>query len=401
MDIHLCIVTGQPLANLIPLMQYRPQQVALVVSDEMKDQADRFIRVLRSENWDHDSIHVFDGLPSDGYENILHYAMQVYEQLESRFPDAHIVYNATGGNKLMALAFSQWFAADRRNDIIYADTANHKIEVISAGRERSEPMKPVLDLALYLKAQGKTLRTRQDQDEDWLEKAQRRKPATRYLAEHYAPLKGLVSLLNRTYGGDNNRDGASPTVLRLDEPPRGEWKKALELLQAGGVLDTGDSGQDWYPVTGDAARYLSGAWLEEYVYFAARDAGAEEVALNVVFTDDSQRKSDIRNELDVWVVHNNQLLVIECKAGRIARQERKDQDTVYKLDSLSDQVGGLLGARALVSFWPLEHRTREGRSVDVRARARSVHIFTCEAEELPRLRARIRHWMEDGRWQDQ
>lgn len=396
MDIHLCIVTGQPLANLIPILQYRPDRVALVVSSQMKGSVGQFVQTLESLGWDKSRVDIFDGLASDRYEAMLQCAMEIHEALESRYPDARIIYNATGGNKLMALAFSQWFGSDDRNDIIYADTTNHHIAKISTGRERIDPMQSVLNLEIYLKAQGKTLRNRQDQDETWQAKAQHRKAATRYLAENSAKLGGLVKLLNETYVSDNNKEVA-PKILRLDQPPRNDWRKALDLLAAGDVLDKGDSNQEWYPKSVDAAIYLSGAWLEEYVYFAAKDAGAQEVALSVTFTDDFDRKSDIRNELDVAVVHNNQLLVVECKTGNTTR-DQKDQDIIYKLDSLSDQAGGALGSGALISFRPLEHTNHRGRLVNARARASSVQLFSCEAEELPELRARIKNWMEHGQW---
>lgn len=401
MDIHLCIVTGQPLANLIPILQYRPEQIALVVSDQMKDNSARFVRILEFLGWKENCIHEFHGLPSDSFEAMQQYAMDIYEQLERRYPEARIIYNATGGNKLMALAFSQWFTNDRRNQVIYADTSNRHIEYISTGsKETIVPMQNVLDLKVYLRAHGKTLRSRQDQDNpQWQERALQRKKATRFLAENFTTLEGFVRRLNGIYGEEKQADKAPP-VLRFSGDLWGDWEKALELLVSGGVLDKGEDGREWYPKSCDAAVYLSGAWLEEYAYFAAKDAGAQEVALNVVFTDDFDRKADIRNELDVVVVHNNQLLVIECKTGNITR-DRKDQDTVNKLDSLTNRVGGALGAGALVSFHPLKHRNRDGRSVNVQARANSAHRFTCAAEQLADLRTYIKNWMESGQWGNQ
>lgn len=395
-DIQLCIVTGQALANLIPILQYRPDRVALVVSGQMKDEADRLIQTLKSVGWEADRMDLFAGLPAEPYDAILQYAMDVHEQLESRYPGARITYNATGGTKLMALAFSHWFGSDDVNDVIYADTSNHRIEYVSSKKARAEPMQAVLNLEIYLKAQGKTLRARQDQDPGWQEKAQLRKQATRYLAENAGKLGGLVKLLNEVYVPDNNKKVA-PAILRLEHPPRSDWRKALALLEQGEVFEMGDSIQEWYPKSRDAAVYLSGAWLEEYVWFAAKDAGANEVGLSVTFTDDSDRKSDIRNEIDVAVVHDNQLLLIECKTGNTTR-DQKDQDIVYKLDSLSDQAGGSLGSSALISFRPLEHTTKNGRLVNARARASSVDVHTCEHEQLSDLRALIKNWMDTGNW---
>ena len=34
--IQLCIITGQPLANLIPIIQFKPEAVAMVISTGMQ-----------------------------------------------------------------------------------------------------------------------------------------------------------------------------------------------------------------------------------------------------------------------------------------------------------------------------------------------------------------------------
>jgi hypothetical protein len=101
--------------------------------------------------------------------------------------------------------------------------------------------------------------------------------------------------------------------------------------------------------------------------------------------------------MDVVVVHNNRLLMIECKTGNLAR-DRKDEDIIYKLDSLTDQAGGLLGAGALVSFRPLDYSNKKGRKVNVRARAGSVSLLTCEAGELSDLKILLRNWVARGEW---
>ena len=396
MDIQLCIVSGQPLANLIPVLQFRPERVALVVSTAMKDAADQFVGTLKSVGWTEQYIDRFEELPSENYGRLVDFAMEVHEKLTTTYPDVRIVYNATGGNKLMALAFSQWFGSGDQHDMIYSDTANRRIEHLVAGRESSEPMASVLDLGVYLTAQNKTVRSRQDTDEKWLEKAQLRKAATRFLAENAEKVGGLVALFNKWYAPDN-QGSAAPNVLRLEHPPRGDWRKALELLEQGQVLEQGDSAQEWFPRSSDAAVYLSGAWLEEFVWHTAKDAGAGDVGLSVTVTDNADTKHDIRNEMDVVVVHNNRLLMIECKTGNLAR-DRKDEDIIYKLDSLTDQAGGLFGAGALVSFRPLDYSNKKGRKVNVRARAGSVSLLTCEAGELSDLKILLRNWVALGEW---
>lgn len=45
MTTQICIATGQPLANLIPILHFKPQKIILVVTDSMKVKAKDFERL--------------------------------------------------------------------------------------------------------------------------------------------------------------------------------------------------------------------------------------------------------------------------------------------------------------------------------------------------------------------
>ena len=70
MNIHLCIVTGQPLANLIPILQEKPARVALAISADMAAPAQRFVRTLESAGWSPDQIDQYPGVPSSDHDRI-------------------------------------------------------------------------------------------------------------------------------------------------------------------------------------------------------------------------------------------------------------------------------------------------------------------------------------------
>ncbi|MBS97680.1 MAG: hypothetical protein CMI01_03260 [Oceanospirillaceae bacterium] len=395
MNIHLCIVTGQPLANLIPILQEKPARVALAISADMAAPAQRFVRTLESAGWSPDQIDQYPGVPSSDHDRIFESAVEIEDALLASYPQARITFNATGGNKLMALAFMSVFNSERHR-VIYTDTRARAIEVLAPATDPALPMQSVLSLPVYLKAEGKTLRSRQDSDQQWQQQAISRRKATQFLGRRAEALEGLVGIFNTHFAPFNK--GALPEPLNLSRPPRGDWKEALNLLREVGVLD-GDE-QRWYPGCADCALYLSGAWLEEYVWLAARDAGADDVAISLVFTDDFDRRENIRNEIDLALLHFNRLLLIECKTGNVTR-EGKDADIIYKLDSLKEQAGGLMAEAALVSFRPLSYQNRDGRNINSRARAQSLRIHTCDAGGLATLSQRLRHWVEHGIWPDQ
>ena len=392
MDIHLCIVTGQPLANLIPLLQEQPEYIVLLVSARMTSEAKRFSKTLHQAGWAAEQLECIDNLPEAGYQELRLFAMEIEERLRLAYPQAHLHFNATGGNKLMVLAFFEAFSAGNQH-IYYTDTRHHRIEHLHPA-SHPEAMQSVLDLELALKAEGKTLRQRLDAKEDWRERASQRKPLSRLLGEHCEELGDLIQHFNRQLGSNPQH-----TRLVLPYPPRGLWQKALQWAEQYNLLQTEANDPCHFQLcTEEARRYLTGGWLEEFVWHAAHDKGAEEVAISLEFTDDSASKADLRNEIDAAILHRNRLLLIECKSGRLGNDDQRDADIIYKLDSLATQAGGAFGERLLVSAQPLQHDTHKGRKVDTRARAGSHAIHTCEASQLKELRNWLHSWLIDGNW---
>ncbi|WP_162301292.1 Card1-like endonuclease domain-containing protein [Nitrincola tibetensis] len=395
MNIHLCVVTGQPLANLIPLLQEQPECVALAVSEDMDETAKRFINTLIHAGWSVDKILRYDSVPSRDYDSILMRAMEIEELLRSAFPQGLVTFNATGGNKLMALAFMSVFS-EQPHRVIYTDTLAHRIEILYPRNQGYVDLAPVLTMELYLKASGKTFRSRQDQDAVWRERVIKRRAATYHLAHHADELQALVSKFNKHFSEFNNTR-TLPEPFRLEYLSHAVWKKAMELMVEGDVLDQLSGKECWYAKSSDTARYLSGAWLEEYVWHEALRCKADDVAVSLVFTDDSARKENIRNEIDLAVLAHNRLLLLECKTGNIA-QEGKDADIIYKLDSLTEQAGGLMSEGALISFKSLEYSNRDGQKVNTRARAGSVRLHTCEGSQLKTVHLHIESWIKSGKW---
>ena len=83
--IHLCLVSERPLANLIPILQYRPVYVALGVSAKMKQRGEDFRKLLIHLGYPADRIISFD-IPEQGIEAIREAAVQIESDLQSRLP---------------------------------------------------------------------------------------------------------------------------------------------------------------------------------------------------------------------------------------------------------------------------------------------------------------------------
>lgn len=118
MLIHIMLVSGQTIPNLVPALMERPAKTYLVATEGMQRNglAQRLGRILDTKGiaW-----AMIDGAPDAGYTSILAYAGSVAARIEREHPSAAIVLNATGGTKLMALGFVEILRARRARVILW------------------------------------------------------------------------------------------------------------------------------------------------------------------------------------------------------------------------------------------------------------------------------------------
>ncbi|EHH0792958.1 DUF1887 family protein [Vibrio vulnificus] len=139
----------------------------------------------------------------------------------------------------------------------------------------------------------------------------------------------------------------------------------------------------------DARRFSNGEWLETLVHSTVKQIQddmptIQDHSLNVqVYRQLGER--EVRNELDVASVVNNKLHIIECKTKGM----RDDgDDTLYKLESLRDLLGGLQARAMLVSFRPLRHN-------DI-TRAEDLGLALIGPDELKDLKKHLTDWFEQA-----
>lgn len=102
MLIHVCLVSDQTLANLIPALMERPEKVCLVATEAMQHKGlpRRLSAILESRGIRTETI---DGAPDAGIGAILEFAGRTAAHITQTEPPGRLVLDATGGTKLMAL----------------------------------------------------------------------------------------------------------------------------------------------------------------------------------------------------------------------------------------------------------------------------------------------------------
>jgi hypothetical protein len=403
--VNICVVSGQTIPNLIPIAQDKPQAVVLLVSEDMKQSAAHkgLLKALHKLGYNDKTAknltQIIDfptGEPRQDEER----GFEIFARIKSTHPHASMTLNLTGGNKLMALALLGAFEAaadldetkaDYKGDTaIYIDTAHELVHVIKPTSRPSIPMQGVLDIPLSFAAANLPRVRCNASNIDISDAIQKRKPITKYLAKHCDKLAFLIGTINMLYAAN----GSNLARQELNKEPWGETKNALGKLQEAGLLDW-DGKCEITPMSENARRYLTGGWLEEYAFWVAVDQKTQHAMLEVTF-DDNQKGRDTPNEFDVVVVHNNRMLVIECKTGRFGSNQQKDADIIYKLDSLKNQVGGIFAQGLLMSARELNHTTSKGDTVNTKERAQRHGLLTLEEKQIIKLPELVRAWCEQG-----
>jgi len=384
-NILINLVSAQPVPNLIPALdpRFAVAEVILLVTEQMRPQARRLQLVFKRHDlpcrtWE-ETAPPFD---PQGMEELC------FRVIES-FPDGQsLLLNATGGTKMMALAAANLFSSLDRGNVIYVDTAQGLIHFLYPSKEKAYQLEPVLGISDYLTAYGLHPKTPR---KNW-----RRGDAlpavptsARLLAENAGSLDKLFGVMN--FAGTGVLDSGQtsdvwPRKIFLD----GYFSRSKTVSRVLSQLDreglvSFDRNNLVTIASEEAARYVSGGWLEEYTFARACAAGADEVSWSQVVDWADSGDEPVANEFDCLIMRDNRLYLLECKTSRFSEGA---SEVVYKLDSLKDKIAGIYGLGALVSARPLpEH-------ILSRAAARKHQVF--HPEELESLTSVLKEWL-DGR----
>jgi hypothetical protein len=362
--IHINLISHQLLPNVIGTLSnsFENMKIVLVLGDsKLKEKAELLTDFYRKKG-----ITAVDTIicqTSTDHAKLFERAEALYEQLRAEYPDAMIAVNATGGTKPMSIAFTQVF--DRLSDksmAFYTDTIEKKNIILTNPHENKFdplPYRSVLtiDESLYLNqfVVNSEINKHCREHDDIVS----RRTTTEYLLAISKREATLISLLNKlaqqTKFGSQNFTHMVNDVLKFSA-----IKKCYYELEQANLVSFNDDDNTLTFFSESAARYIGGAWFEEFAYLAAHDAGIEHVATSVDghWLDKNNSESTVSNELDLVLVHNNQMMIFECKTTNWY-DSGKGQDVTLKLESLMRNLGGSHAKGVLLSLFPLPDHTHE------------------------------------------
>jgi hypothetical protein len=375
--IHLCLVSAQATPNITPLIdpQLQPREVIFLVSEDMQERADWLSRVLQPRG-----IHIQRELLDNPWD-IERIRAQI-DHLVTHHPESErMVLNATGGTKPMSIAAYEIFR-DYGLPIFYVHPEKDRVIWLQPKGREPVDLADKLRLEDFLNAHGAQVqgdihrRACRDQERE----------LTEWLVQKLSHFKKCLPTFNWLVGQAGN-SLRSPQLSELNYRDS-TLETLISEFEMAGVLRYQDDRLHF--ASEEDLFFANGGWLEHYVYNIAtglrKQIPVQDMGWNIN-VQRQQRGKAIPNELDLAALIENRLYIIECKA-RTWKNQRGDQasgaDALYRLDTLTDLLGGLQAQAMLVSYQDLPKHDRQ--------RAADLHIRVCAGHDIQRLEEHLRSW---------
>lgn len=382
MKIHICLISEQAAANLLPALDARlkPQKIVLVVSGKMQRRAEHLKGVFKES-----AIQLADCILSD--EHDFHQTENELLELAAGLEGDEVVLNITGGTKLMSIA-AQSVAAAYGWRMFYVDADTDRVIWLGKDEAPPQPLQQQLRLPHYLRSYGfeltrKPVRTQATPDQQTL---------TQNLVQQVGSLKDALADLNWLAQGAEERRSLS---AQLDARQRDS--RSLDVLlrdfEKARALTVKD---DRIHFASDAARdFVKGGWLELHAIQAVHEVtGPLNIRDKAMGLEVQDSATHTRNELDIAFMARNRLFVIECKTARIDKPQGstdrptppKANDTLFKLAENCRRIGGYGTRGMLVSY-------RELKEPELKL-AKALNVEVVAGRQIADLASRLKRWVQ-------
>lgn len=372
---HLYLVSGQATPNITPALDaaIRPDQVILLVSPDMRTRADWLEQVLKESA----GVKVSRWAIEHPW-NIEHIRDRVLDLL-IQHDEENIMLNATGGTKPMSIAAYEAFRALDKPIFHVHPEKDQIIWMHPVGKSRHQ-LADRIRIPHFIQAHGRRVIERGELHVP---------PAYREFAQ---ALIHDIQYFGNALGVLNWYANTAEKTLRSEIMERQHQQFAalqdlLDRLEQLGVLQQHNQRLVF---SNETARFFAnGGWLEQYVFATVNSLKKHIPAIQDTAQSLSVEREPgkIPNELDVVFLADNRLHLIECKAKTFKHNaSHSGAETLYKLDSLVDAIGGLQARAMLVSY-------KELPKYDMQ-RAKDLRIKVLHGVQLQQLRTHLEQWIQ-------
>lgn len=376
---HLCLLNEDPSAILSPIVdQYIPSQKLVIASTvHFRKFAERVINLARRRGFRAEHRILPDTYFTEELKEAFH---NIFSELDD--VDNEVWFNATNGHRVQSLCA---FEAARDFDIptYVVNRTNDSLYWIHPARKEPVQIQDKLQLKEYVELYESSLISKEG-----LSNIQNKHKAVgEYLVKQSSICAKALSHLNYLATASNGNEYISPS-MNAAQMVDADFQKLLYYLHEMGLIK--HLGKRISFINKDNRFFCNGGWLEEYTSSVVRELAVElktiqDTAHNAVLQRNFGSKY-VKNEIDVAALVNNKLHIIECKTNRLT--QNSGTNTLYKLDSINDVVGGVRGRAALISYFPL--------SDSEKLRAHELSIRVIDTAQLTNLKHHLRIWFAEA-----
>ena len=371
---HVYLVSAQATPNITPALDSgtRPEAVVLVVSPDMEKQAKWLSDVLRTAAGVKVSLW-----PISHPWNISHVQDRILD-LMTELEGESVALNATGGTKPMSIGAYEVFRADNK-PIFYVHPERDELVWLFPSNQPSHQLADRVKIPHFIESYGGQVVS---QGVSSIPPRYRDFADTLIIdIEQYAR---SLSTLN-FYAGSAMRS-LSSEIVRESVIRDNEFRELLAQLSDLNMVSL-KNGRLVFS-SEEARFFANGGWLEQYVLSVLNSLKKDLPSIqDTASSVEVVRGDGVKNELDVVFLADNRLHIIECKAKNFkSGSATSGADTLYKLDSLVEAVGGLKASALLVSYQSLSDH-------DIK-RAQSMGVTVFQGALLKGLRAHLKQWIE-------
>jgi len=379
----LCFPSDNLLHDMVLPLHWRPEQTWVADVAGRGDRAARFSGLLESRGFEVRSVD----LPAfDECRDHPAVLMSAVEGLMLNGEQHELVLalgDSAGPWELACMQVLRGLLREGEFRVVMLIGGARRLARLAPGAVAVEDVPSLLRPADYLDVCKATLRSSASDEAAWRERVLARRGLTLQLANECEALDSALGTLNYLASNAVDRDGETLTHPKQHLPrvPARPLRAVLEQAVGADLVDF-DGSQELIFRSAEACGYVAGGWIEEYAWLTASELDAEHVCAGLELTWNAGSGKSPRNELDLFVLHHNRALTVECKTSNMG-----DGDTtakiLYKLDSIADRLSSWPGNAVLLS-------AREVPELIVkRARAQGVAVF-----DAGRVVA-FRGWLED------
>ncbi len=331
--ILVSLVSEQTIPNILMASHYKPDVYWFVSTKRMEQERrtefiENTLRLMGIIN-----NHEINKVIVD--QDSLIDCIDVIGRLVERTDDSvEYIVNITAGNKLMALAAYETFREIGQKVVInYMPLLrNEFIQVFPKKKPlKIYDIKKRLNVEEYLQSYGFEILNK-DKVFTMRENALSRRDTSQWIMDNYEKLKGMLGFFykNLRMGRDKKQYSLSSEFDRHISRIEGVLLDKLGVHTKANLISK--------ELTKEETIYLTGGWLEEYVFNEVFSLAQEGLLDDVMIGINIKSISGAKNELDIAFVKDNLFYHIECKS--LGDEERNlIRDEVYKKGALSTLLG--------------------------------------------------------------